>query len=85
MWQDKQERAKELWQAYKRPVLVFAATLLIYDLLSGAKVACSRCPVPDMTPLQHFLFVFVGVESVLLPLWVYLIYARRKYEQDGYL
>lgn len=63
------ERLIELWQAYQKPVLLFFITLPVH-MAFGVEIECGRCGVPEMTPLQTFLFVAGGIESIVIPLWI---------------
>ncbi len=74
----------EKWQAYKNPLLLGIISTPIHRLF-GVTIECSRCGVPPMTTLQKILFTLAGIESIVIPIWIVLIYIRRKYERDGHL
>ncbi len=52
--------------------------MLLYRLLGGAEIECSRCPVPPMTDWQRFLLAMGTVSAWVAVIWAYLIIESEK-------
>ncbi|UOP05463.1 hypothetical protein [Conchiformibius kuhniae] len=82
---------QERWRAYKKPIMIWLAVLLVaflfgpeWDCTGVGGRACSTSE--DMTAMEKFIFTSTMFYAVFIfPAWVSLISLGRKYAEDGHL
>lgn len=74
--------------AYRNPIKLLVIDGVIY-LIFGPNLDCAprRCALPDdITEFQKWVFYISLINTqFIMPVWIWLIYFRRKYNDDDYL
>lgn len=77
-------RLKHIWMLYRKPVLLYVVTVIIYILLDGPITEGSRTPMPPMNAWEKILFMAAGVSGFVSLLWIMLIALSEHYRDKNW-
>lgn len=78
------DRLKHIWMLYRKPVLLYVVTVIIYILLDGPTTEGSRTPMPPMNAWEKFLFMAAGISGFVCRLWIILIALSEHYRDKNW-
>ena len=78
------DRLKHIWMLYRKPVLLYVVTVIIYILLDGPTTEGSRTPMPPMNAWEKILFMAAGVSGFVCRLGLILIALSEHYRDKNW-
>lgn len=64
----------KILKKYKKPIIILILNFIIYNTIGGPTNDCgSRCPMPNMSKIENFLFVFSYLIDFLCITWILII------------
>lgn len=78
------DRLKHIWMLYRKPVLLYVVTVIIYILLDGPTTEGSRTPMPPMNAWEKILFMAAGVSGFVSLLRIMLIALSEHYRDKNW-